>query len=92
MIVNIIMFFLNRALFDRNIPLKDPTNVPDPYVKLYLLPGRSKDSKRKTLVSLIIKIHVNDSLARDSDAAFFENYFGEILIFLIYFKLSSMNV
>ncbi|VVC97168.1 unnamed protein product [Leptidea sinapis] len=34
-----------------NIPLKDPTNVPDPYVKLYLLPGRSKDSKRKTLDS-----------------------------------------
>ncbi|XP_045760573.1 extended synaptotagmin-1 isoform X3 [Maniola jurtina] len=33
-----------------NIPLKDPTNVPDPYVKLYLLPGRSKDSKRKTQV------------------------------------------
>ncbi|XP_022819052.1 extended synaptotagmin-2 isoform X2 [Spodoptera litura] len=34
-----------------HIPLKDPTNVPDPYVKLYLLPGRSKDSKRKTVVS-----------------------------------------
>lgn len=33
-----------------NIPLKDPTNIPDPYVKLYLLPGRSKDSKRKTVV------------------------------------------
>ncbi|XP_055611276.1 extended synaptotagmin-2 isoform X2 [Uranotaenia lowii] len=33
-----------------NIPLKDPTNIPDPYVKLYLLPGRSKDSKRKTNV------------------------------------------
>ncbi|XP_045489362.1 extended synaptotagmin-2-B isoform X3 [Pieris rapae] len=33
-----------------NIPLKDPTNVPDPYVKLYLLPGRAKESKRKTLV------------------------------------------
>lgn len=33
-----------------HIPLKDPTNVPDPYVKLYLLPGRSKDSKRKTVV------------------------------------------
>ncbi|XP_041974230.1 NAD(P) transhydrogenase, mitochondrial [Aricia agestis] len=33
-----------------NIPLKDPNNVPDPYVKLYLLPGRSKDSKRKTVV------------------------------------------
>ncbi|GBP31230.1 Extended synaptotagmin-2 [Eumeta japonica] len=33
-----------------NIPLKDPSNVPDPYVKLYLLPGRSKDSKRKTAV------------------------------------------
>lgn len=31
-----------------NIPLKDPSNIPDPYVKLYLLPGRSKDSKRKT--------------------------------------------
>lgn len=34
----------------RNIPLKDPSNIPDPYVKLYLLPGRSKDSKRKTAV------------------------------------------
>lgn len=33
-----------------NIPLKDPSNIPDPYVKLYLLPGRSKDSKRKTHV------------------------------------------
>ena len=32
----------------KNIPLKDPSNIPDPYVKLYLLPGRSKDSKRKT--------------------------------------------
>lgn len=34
----------------KNIPLKDPANIPDPYVKLYLLPGRSKDSKRKTVV------------------------------------------
>ncbi|CAH1401611.1 unnamed protein product [Nezara viridula] len=31
-----------------NLPLKDPSNIPDPYVKLYLLPERSKDSKRKT--------------------------------------------
>lgn len=34
----------------KNIPLKDPSSIPDPYVKLYLLPGRSKDSKRKTAV------------------------------------------
>lgn len=31
-----------------HIPLKDPANIPDPYVKLYLLPSRSKESKRKT--------------------------------------------
>lgn len=31
-----------------NLPLKDPTNIPDPYVKLYLLPERAKDSKCKT--------------------------------------------
>ncbi|EDV93593.1 GH18195 [Drosophila grimshawi] len=31
-----------------NIPLRDPSNIPDPYVKLYLLPARSKESKRKT--------------------------------------------
>nr|CAD7259956.1 unnamed protein product [Timema shepardi] len=31
-----------------NLPLRDPANIPDPYVKLYLLPERSKDSKRKT--------------------------------------------
>lgn len=30
--------------------MKDPSNVPDPYVKLYLLPGRSKETKRKTIV------------------------------------------
>lgn len=29
--------------------MKDPSNVPDPYVKLYLLPGRSKETKRKTI-------------------------------------------
>jgi len=34
----------------KNIPLKDPSNIPDPYVKLYLLPGRSKESKRRTVV------------------------------------------
>ncbi|XP_052869843.1 extended synaptotagmin-2 [Anopheles cruzii] len=33
-----------------NIPLKDPNNIPDPYVKVYLLPGRTKESKRKTNV------------------------------------------
>ncbi|PSN49953.1 hypothetical protein C0J52_18192 [Blattella germanica] len=31
-----------------NLPQTDPTNIPDPYVKLYLLPERAKDSKRKT--------------------------------------------
>ncbi|KAK9512888.1 hypothetical protein O3M35_001203 [Rhynocoris fuscipes] len=31
-----------------NLPLRDPHNIPDPFVKLYLLPGRFKDSKRKT--------------------------------------------
>ncbi|CAH2099809.1 unnamed protein product [Euphydryas editha] len=46
-----------------NIPLKDPTNVPDPYVKLYLLPGRSKDSKRKTVV-------VKDSCMPEFDEQF----------------------
>lgn len=39
-------FFVSHS----NIPLKDPSNVPDPYVKLYLLPGRSKESKRKTII------------------------------------------
>ena len=38
--------------------MKDPTNIPDPYVKLYLLPGRSKESKRKTAV---VKDNVNPS-------------------------------
>lgn len=33
-----------------NIPQKVPTSIPDPYVKLYLLPGRTKESKRKTNV------------------------------------------
>lgn len=46
-----------------NIPLKDPSNVPDPFVKLYLLPGRSKETKRKTIV-------VKDSCDPVYDATF----------------------
>ncbi|CAD6991620.1 unnamed protein product [Ceratitis capitata] len=32
------------------LPLRDPSSIPDPYVKLYLLPARNKESKRKTMV------------------------------------------
>ncbi|XP_044743931.1 extended synaptotagmin-2-A isoform X2 [Chrysoperla carnea] len=34
----------------KNLPQKDPSNIPDPYVKIYLLPERAKESKRKTNV------------------------------------------
>lgn len=43
--------------------MKDPSNIPDPYVKLYLLPGRSKDTKRKTII-------VKDSCDPVYDATF----------------------
>ncbi|XP_011502857.1 PREDICTED: extended synaptotagmin-1 isoform X2 [Ceratosolen solmsi marchali] len=32
------------------LPSNDPSNIPDPYVKLYLLPDRHKDTKRRTAV------------------------------------------
>lgn len=51
------------VLFNRNIPLKDPSNIPDPYVKLYLLPARSKETKRKTII-------VKDSCNPVYDATF----------------------
>jgi len=46
-----------------NIPLRDPSNIPDPFVKLYLLPGRSKETKRKTII-------VKDSCDPVYDATF----------------------
>ncbi|XP_012535565.2 extended synaptotagmin-2 isoform X2 [Monomorium pharaonis] len=33
-----------------NLPQNDPYNIPDPYVKLYLLPDKHKETKRKTAV------------------------------------------
>lgn len=43
--------FLIEFQSHRNIPFKDPTELPDPYVKLYLLPGRAKETKRKTVIA-----------------------------------------
>lgn len=37
-------------MFFSNIPIRDPSDIPDPYVILYLLPKRSKETKRKTIV------------------------------------------
>lgn len=33
-----------------NIPIKDTSDIPDAYVTLYLLPKRSKETRRKTIV------------------------------------------
>lgn len=63
----------------KNIPLKDPSNIPDPYVKLYLLPGRSKESKRKTPV-------IKDNCNPTFDATF------EYLISTAELNLSSLEV
>ncbi|KAL6255775.1 hypothetical protein P5V15_013018 [Pogonomyrmex californicus] len=32
------------------LPQNDPHNIPDPYVKLYILPDKHKETKRKTIV------------------------------------------
>lgn len=57
------LIIYDSFLLYSNIPLKDPSNVPDPYVKLYLLPGRSKETKRKTII-------VKDSCNPVYDATF----------------------
>lgn len=50
MVFALVYYFLLNFTCHRNIPLKDPTEKPDPYVKLYLLPGRTKETKRKTII------------------------------------------
>lgn len=39
----------------RDLPVKDPTDLPDPYVKVYMLP-KTKDTKRKTKVSFSLPV------------------------------------
>lgn len=34
----------------KNLPMSDPYNLPDPFVKLYILPGRTRESRRRTQV------------------------------------------
>lgn len=34
----------------RNLPVSNPSDLPDPYVKIFLRPGSQKDNKRKTVV------------------------------------------
>lgn len=63
----------------KGIPLKDPSNIPDPYVKLYLLPGRAKESKRKTIV-------IKDNCNPTYDATF------EYLISTAELNTSSLEV
>lgn len=63
MFIFFILIFLFLIFIHSNIPLKDPSNIPDPFVKLYLLPGRSKETKRKTIT-------VKDSCDPVYDATF----------------------
>lgn len=40
-----------NALLFRNLPIKEPSDIPDPYVKLYVLPKKeNSNTKRKTEV------------------------------------------
>lgn len=47
-----LVLFLIFMLYCSNLPLpqNDPHNIPDPYVKLYILPDKHKETKRKTAV------------------------------------------
>jgi len=38
--------------------LDDPSNIPDPYVKLHLLPDKAKEHKRKTKVYSITLLNM----------------------------------
>lgn len=41
-------------LLFRNLPIKEASDIPDPYVKLYVLPKKeNSNTKRKTEVKLI---------------------------------------
>lgn len=43
--------FLTLYIIFRNIPIKQASDIPDPYVKLYVLPKKdNSNTKRKTEV------------------------------------------
>lgn len=69
--------------FSRNLPLKDPNNIPDPYVKLLLLPGGTHKKQKTKVIHQNLKKFISNRTLSDRHEQLQSGFRSAVRIFAL---------